>query len=306
MKWIIDTDPGIDDAAAIIASVRSGLDVTGISVVYGNASLEHTLKNALRLIELLDVRIPVYPGVDRPLLGQLHRAAVAHGEDGFGDNFLPAPNRREEGGHAIDFLLESARRFAGNLSLLVIGPLTNVALAIARDRCFCDSVSQIVIMGGTSGARGNATMVSEFNIYADPEAAAIVLGSGIPITMVPLETARKVLLGVEFLEMLERSKAPLAQFFSSICGPVVRRVERQRGARGLVLCDLVAAALAIEPGLARSAVQSYVAVETGGSVSRGLTAVDYSGISGCKPNATVCLDVDAARVGDIFAQALTT
>lgn len=305
MKWIIDTDPGIDDAAAIITAVRSGLEVIGISAVFGNSSLGCTAKNALRLTELLGEPLPVYRGAERALLEPPHHAPEVHGTDGFGDAGLPDPDRRAEETHAVDFLLESARRHRGNLSILALGPLTDLALAIAKDRSFCDAIDRIVLMGGTSDARGNITTVAEFNVHADPEAAAIVFGSGIPITMVPWETTLKALFDAGGMAVLERSDRPLAQAFLKMSRVTARLAEARLGVRGLILCDLVAAAAAVDPGIMKAKAQAHVEVETSGRISRGLTAVDYSNLSGGPANVTVCLDVDAGRINELFVRALT-
>lgn len=305
MKWIIDTDPGIDDAAAIITAIRAGLDVIGITAVFGNSPLHHTLRNSLRLVELLDVHVPVYRGAEQALLEPPHHAPEVHGEDGFGNTSLPDPERRPAEGHAVDFLLESARGHPGQLSILALGPLTNLALAIAQDRSFCRSVHHIVLMGGTSDARGNTTVVAEFNVHADPEAAAIVFASGIPITMVPWETTLKAILIPEMEEVMQCSGRPLARTFYQASRVLARLVRERIGLDGLILCDLVAAAVALDPGIMTEKAQAHVAVETCGTIARGLTAIDYTGLSGRPPNATVCLGVDARRVGELFLQALT-
>ncbi|MEW6547441.1 MAG: nucleoside hydrolase [Bacillota bacterium] len=305
MKWIIDTDPGIDDAAAIITAIRSGLDVIGITAVFGNSPLHHTLRNSLRLVELLDADVPVHGGAEQALLEPPHHALDVHGEDGFGNTFLPDPARRPAEGHAVDFLLESARRHPSQLSILALGPLTNLALAIAQDRSFCRAVHHIVLMGGTSDARGNTTAVAEFNVHADPEAAAIVFASGIPITMVPWETTLKAVLGPEMVDVLQSSDRPLARTFFQASRVLARLVQERLGLKGLVLCDLVAAAVALDPGIMTEKAHAHVAVETCGTIARGLTAVDYAGLSGRPPNATVCLGVDRRRVGELFLKALT-
>lgn len=300
MKWIIDADPGIDDFAAITAMVRGGAEVIGITAVHGNAPLRHTARNALNLVELLGSDIPVYAGAERALLEPPRNAPEVHGEDGFGDARLAEPARRLENGHAADFIIEAANRYPGELNLLAIGPLTNVALAIAKDRSIVGKINHVVCMGGTSDARGNATMVSEFNIHADPEAAAIVFDSGLPVTLVPWETTLKSILSTEDLARLQQSDSPLAGTFLKISHTLVHLVEGRLGIKGLLLCDLVAAAVALDPAVMTEQAPAHIIVETGGRIARGLTAVDYTGMSGKEPSVTVCLNVDRRRVADLF------
>ncbi len=305
MKWIIDTDPGIDDAAALITAVRGPLDIIGITSVHGNTPLEHTTRNALLLLEMLGAEVPLYRGAERALLEPPRNATSVHGDDGFGNLFLPDPERRPESMHAVDFMLEAASRHPGSLSILALGPLTNLALAIAKDRSFPGKVAEVVLMGGTSEAKGNTTVVGEFNVAADPEAAAIVFGSGIPIRMVPWETTLRCIVGGEHLQQIQESTSPVASTFWRASRVLSRLIKDLLGIDGLLLCDLVAAAIAIDPSVTREEVEVFVGVETCGSIARGLTAVDYSRLSGREPNAKVCLDVDAERVAQMFIDAVT-
>lgn len=305
MKWIIDTDPGIDDAAAIITAIRSGLDVIAITAVHGNTPLKFTTRNALILTEVLDVPTPVHAGAERPLLQPPLAAAEVHGSDGFGDAGLPPPKRALATQHAVDRIIEAAHQYPGNLSILAVGPLTNVALAIAKDRSITGKIHQLVIMGGTSHAQGNTSIVGEFNVLADPEAAAIVFEAGIPITLVPWETTTKAVIPAAALERLRGSASPVAEMFLTISKPLREITRRFLGVEGMVLCDLVAAAVAVDAGIMTEHVHTYVGVETGGTLARGLTAVDYARLSGRQPNATVCLGVDVGKLTDLFVQAIT-
>ncbi|MEW6523820.1 MAG: nucleoside hydrolase [Bacillota bacterium] len=305
-RWIIDTDPGVDDAAAIIAAVRTGqMDIAGITTVHGNSPLEHTTGNALKLVELLGVDIPVYRGSERALLEPPRYAPEVHGKDGFGDLGLPRPARAAEKEHAVDFLLDQARRHPGQLSVLALGPLTNLAVALAKDRSLASQLAGIVLMGGTSAAQGNTTMAAEFNVCADPEAARMVFESGIPITMVPWETTLRCVLTGGPLERLRDADVPLAGVFWRASRIVARLIEKNLGIEGLVLCDLVAAAVIIEPAVVLRAMETFVAVETGGTVARGLTALDWPGRSGRAPNARVILEVDGERICGLFIEAIT-
>lgn len=305
LKWIIDTDPGIDDAAAITAMVRGGADIIGLTAVHGNSPLRHTERNARLVVELLGARIPVFAGAERALLEPPRHAPEVHGEDGFGNTFLPEPGRPLERQHAVDFILESADRHAGELRILALGPLTNLALAIAKDRGVAGKIDRIVCMGGTSDARGNATPVSEFNIHADPEAAAVVLESGIPVTLVPWEPTVQALVRPEELEPVASSDRPLARIFTQATRLLADLIEHHLGAQGLILPDLVAAAVALDPDTVTEKVEAHVTVETGGRVARGLTAVDYQGFLGKPATVTVVLRVDRRRIADLLVRSFT-
>ena len=153
MRWIIDTDPGIDDAAAIVAAVRSGMDVIGLTTVAGNSPLTSTTRNALRLVELLDLPVPVFEGAEQPLLEPARYAPEVHGEDGFGDCGLPEPQGKAERLPAADFISQSAAQYGDGLSILAVGPLTNLALAIAKERKATRRIQRIVLMGAVGGPK---------------------------------------------------------------------------------------------------------------------------------------------------------
>lgn len=304
MKWIVDTDPGIDDAAALIAAVGLGrLDIIGITTVGGNVPLHYTTRNALILMELMERDIPVYRGAEQALVEPPRSASEFHGKDGFGDIGMPSPKRAAESLHAVDFIVESSGRHAGDLSILTLGPLTNVALALAKDRSVGSAVKEIVMMGGTSRARGNSSAVAEFNIFADPEAAEAVFSSGIHVTMVPWETCVDAMLGPGVLEGVRRSPTKAGQAFAKAAELTARRLKERLGQEGLILSDLIAACVAIDPSVATSTQVARVQVETGGKYCRGLTVIDERLISG-NANATVCLKCDREKVASMFLEAL--
>lgn len=303
MKWIIDTDPGIDDASAIITAVNSGaLDILGITSVHGNVGLSHTTRNALKLVELMGADVPVYQGASRPILQQREHAAEYHGEDGFGNTSLPEPGIAPKDQHAADFIIESAKKH--EVSLLTLGPLTNVALAIAKERELEKRIKQIVMMAGTSRARGNTSPLAEFNIFADPEAAAVVFESGIPITMVPWETCLETVLGPEAIARIRKASTEVGKAFAQAMEYSVGRTKAYLGSEVLLLCDLLAACAAIDPAVIAEQVQAKVTVETGGQFSRGLTVIDERMDDGSKPNASVALACDRSKIANMFLDAL--
>lgn len=302
MKWIIDTDPGIDDAAAMITAINLGLDVIGITVVHGNTPLDCTVRNALRLKELMGHGVLVYAGAERALLEPLRTAAQVHGVDGFGDLDWDTLNSTVEPMHAVDKLIAASKEYARALSILAIGPLTNLALAIAKDRSITQRIHKLVIMGGTSQARGNTTIVGEFNFVADPEAAAIVFESGIPIQLVPWETTLENMIPLSVLTGL--SPSPLVARFQQMIKPLANLLNAKLGVSGLILCDLIAASVAVKPEIVLAARPAFVGIETAGKLGRGLCAIDYSGISGREPNVEVCEKVDTSQVISLFTRAL--
>ncbi|MCU0754009.1 MAG: nucleoside hydrolase [Xanthomonadales bacterium] len=173
-KLWVDTDPGVDDAYALMLAARPGVELLGLSSVGGNVGLAHTTRNARALVELLGVDAPVHPGVDRPLLRPAPDAAFVHGADGLGDTGLPEPARPAADLHGALALIKAARRHAGELELVALGPLSNVALALALEPALAGWLKRVVVMGGAVAGHGNTTPFAEFNIGYDPEAAAMV------------------------------------------------------------------------------------------------------------------------------------
>jgi len=303
MKWIIDTDPGVDDAAAIMAAERH-LEVLAWSIVHGNVDLDQALQNALFLKDLLGTATPVYAGAEAPLLEKRRSAGSVHGSDGLGEIKRDEPRAREESQHAVDMIREAGQKYSGELGLLTLGPLTNIALAVAADRSLVKKISQVVIMGGASRAQGNTTVVGEFNFAADPEAAALILKSGLPLVLIPWEPTVDIIFPLDELEK-ELGTGQVARVFLEMCRPFARFIEQKMGVRGVVLSDLVAAAAAIDPGVMLRVEKLFAAVETSGFWGRGLTAIDYSKVSGEKPNVEICLEADSRRIFTLLKEAIT-
>src|SRR5947199_5794250 len=195
-QLVIDTDPGTDDAVAILLALASlELEVLGLAAVAGNVALAATERNARAVCELAGrPGIPVYAGCPRPIDGRLVSAAYFHAEHGLGRLTLPEPGTPLRPEHAVAFLIETLRQAEpGTVTLCALGPLTNIAVALVMAPDIAGRIAELVLMGGASHALGNITPSAEFNIHADPQAAAIVFSSGIPITMVPLEVTHQVL-----------------------------------------------------------------------------------------------------------------
>lgn len=250
MKAIIDTDPGVDDAMAILfAASCPEIELVGLTSVYGNVPVEMGTRNALHLVEMIGRPIPVAQGMDGPLRGRPWEPVFwIHGDQGFGALPAPRPTARAIDSHAVDFLIDQAKRHKGELVVFPIGPLTNIAAAIERDPDFARNVAQIVIMGGVVGGRGNVTPFAEANIYNDPDAAGIVLSSGAETVLVGLDvTDRTSITKEDFAALAERSPkfggflAAIADFYIDLY--------LGRGAKGCSLHDPATIIAALRPDL---------------------------------------------------------
>ena len=192
MKCIIDTDPGADDVLALIMALNSpDLEILALTTVEGNARLEHTTANALRLLDYMGrTEIPVYSGESTPLEGEFHHAYEVHGDEGLTVR-LPDTETKPAQGGAIDFIVDTALAMPGEVTLFALGPLTNVARALMRDERVKDAFERVYVMGGQGDGSGNVTPYAEFNIWDDPYAANVVFGSGTPVTLVGLNITRQ-------------------------------------------------------------------------------------------------------------------
>src|SRR4030088_1773822 len=216
-RVIIDTDPGVDDALALLLAMRSPeLKIEGISAVAGNVPLELTLPNALRMVEIASrTDIPVAVGAKAPLMRRLVTAAYAHGENGLGGAVFPEPKIKPVSEPAAQFIRQVVRKYPGEVTLITIGPLTNIASALNSDPELAAIIKSVVMMGGSLSG-GNITPAAEFNVYVDPEAARIVFQSGIPITMVGLDVTRKTSLSEDHVRLLEAGQNPVSQGAATI------------------------------------------------------------------------------------------
>ena len=191
-RFLIDTDTASDDAVALVMAAKApDVHIEAVTVVAGNVPLDQAVQNALYTLELAGCPAPVYAGMSRPMLRPLETAQNVHGSDGMGDIGLPLSGRAPAAGHAVDALIAIIRRYPGEITLVTLGPLTNIATALLRDPAIAGLVQRCVMMGGTSDSIGNVTPVSEYNIWTDPEAAKIVFESGLPIEMIGWDISRK-------------------------------------------------------------------------------------------------------------------
>ena len=297
-RMIIDCDPGLDDAIALILAHHCA-EVVGITTVSGNVPLAATTANALMLTALLDVDTPVYSGAAGPLVGEPAYAPHVHGESGMGDFEPPAHDRTAAGHDAVSYLLDAA---APDVWVVAVGPLTNVALAIGRDPDWVKRIAGISIMGGST-AGGNVTAAAEFNIYADPEAAARVFASGADIVMCGLNLTHQVMTGDALVADLRAGGAPLERFAAGVFDFLHGVMADLLGERATALHDPCAVLAATHPELFALTPRA-VGVEVAGSLTRGMTVVDERPRPGAPANARVAYRIDAPRAMALVRESL--
>ena len=304
-KIIIDTDPGQDDAVAILLALASPdeIEVLGITVVAGNVPLDLTANNALKVCELagqLDVK--VFAGCDRPLGRALVTAEHVHGKTGLDGPDLPEPTMKLQPAHAVDFIIDTLRAEpAGKVTLCPLGPLTNIATALQRAPDIAERIDQIVLMGGAYFEVGNITPTAEFNIYVDPQAADIVFKSGIEIVVMPLDVTHKALVtkprNDAFRALGNASGVAVAQMTDFF-----ERFDKEKyGSQGAPLHDPCVTAYLIRPDLF-SGRRINVEIETQSELTMGMTVADWWGVTPRTPNALFIGDIDADGFFSLLTQ----
>lgn len=275
-RILLDCDPGHDDAMAIVYAARR-LDLVGITTVFGNTPLAHTTRNALAVCELIGLTVPVAAGMAGPLLGTPASAAHIHGRTGLDGAVLPEPRGAPHGQHAVAFLIEQARAAPGELTLVAVGPLTNVAVALRTEPRLAGWLREIVLMGGSTDV-GNITPQAEFNIHCDPEAAAAVFASGAPVRMVGLNVTRQAGIGPAHVERLAASGGPVGRAFAGLLAFYLERTRAVYGRDTAAMHDPCALLALTEPDLLRWH-DTPVHVELASPALRGMTACDLRGLS---------------------------
>ena len=294
-KIIIDTDPGQDDAVAILLALASHeLEVLGITCVAGNVPLARTQLNARKVCELAGRSdLPVFAGCDRPLERALVTAEYVHGKTGLDGIALPDPTMPLAPGHAVDFLIETLRREPpGSVTLCPLGPLTNIATAFQRAPEIVANVAEIVLMGGAYFEVGNVTPAAEFNIYVDPQAADIVMKSGAQIVMMPLDVTHQALTTRARIEAFRALGTRAGHAVASWTDFYERFDMAKYGSDGAPLHDPCVIAYLLEPGLF-SGRHVNVEVETGSELTMGMTVVDWWRVTDRPANAMVMGEIDA-------------
>jgi inosine-uridine nucleoside N-ribohydrolase len=292
---ILDCDPGHDDAIALLLALASPeVRLLGVTTVAGNQSLAKTTANAIRVLDHVGRDdVPVAAGADRPLVRAAHVAREVHGESGLDGPDLPPPARAPLGAHAIDWIAGVLRSEPTPVTLVPTGPLTNVALLLARHPDVAPRIERVVLMGGATGL-GNVTPAAEFNVWADPEAAHRVLGAGLDVTAVGLDVTHRVLMRPAHADRLAAAGAA-GRLVADLYGFYSRFHRARYGWEGAPVHDAVALAHVLDPTLLATRTCGVV-VDTGPEPSRGRTYVDLHGAAGWEPNCHVAVDVDAERL----------
>jgi len=312
-KVWIDCDPGIDDSFALLLAMKH-LDVLGITTVGGNTGLKYTSRNARYVTELAGKgTIPVYQGYDLPMFSGLERAEAVHGSTGLGNIRVPEQNRPMPGEHAADVLIDTFRH-RSDVTLITLGPLTNVAQALLKAPELKSRIPEILCMGGSVTA-GNMNACAEFNIGVDPEAAQIVFQSGIPIRMVGLNLCRQNAMTMADVKRLQTMSGAVAEFAAELLAYSVNLGRQSQ------LCDACAIAWLIDPSVITCALPMHVQVETKGEFTRGMTVCDYREYLGIVPqedigrmsghraedgqkNILAAMDFDAPRFKELLFQTI--
>jgi inosine-uridine nucleoside N-ribohydrolase len=302
-KILFDTDPGIDDACAILLALASPeLALEGLSVVHGNCSLEQGVTNALSILELANAsHIPVAAGCELPLVQPSLLAPETHGDSGLGYAKLPEPQIRPVIQHGIDFLIEKILASPGEITLLAIAPLTNVALAIRKEPRIVEVLKEIIIMGGAIRYEGNTTALAEFNTYVDPHAAQIVYQAGIPTTLVPLDVTYQCILTPGDVKRLQKIDSPITKFVADATRFYMEFHDEYQQIEGCVINDPLALALTFMPELCTYQ-ELPVEVDLSGGISMGKTVADFYNYGKRPANLKVALGVRARDFIDLFVE----
>ena len=314
-KIILDTDPGTDDAMALMLALNSPeLDIRAVTVVPGNVTAKQGLENALRMMSLANrCDIPVAAGAQHPLFQKLITAEFWHGKNGLANIELPPSKCKVHSRYGPDLIIEMVHAAPHEITLVPVGPLTNIALAIEKDPSIVPLVKEVIIMGG-SITGGNVNAAAEANIYNDPEAAQIVFQAGWPLTMVGLDVGDKTLLSRKHLAQLSQTHGPMNDFIYQVAHYLID-LSAHFGFSGTPMYDPLAVGVAIDATLVK-APEMHVDVESRGEFTRGETVANrhgtvernvlhgdryiIEGLDKVEPNAKVCVDVDADRFLQMF------
>ncbi|WP_293069885.1 MULTISPECIES: nucleoside hydrolase [unclassified Moorena] len=296
-KFLIDTDTASDDAVALLmAHSWPDVQVEAITIVSGNVPVEQGAKNALYTLEMCGASTPVYLGCPKPMLRPCKYAYRFHGEDGMGNMHYPDPQAKPQLAHGVDVIIDTIKSNPGQITLVTLAPLTNIAIALLRAPEIAYLVKRCVIMGGAANVVGNVTPAAEYNIWVDPDAAKIVFHSGMPMEMVGWELSRgeAALLPAEIAQ-IKNLGTDLARFAVDCNTSALEASVKIQDSPGLTLADPVAMAVALDPAIVTRQGKYYVEVETVSELTRGQTVVDELGVLNQTPNMTVIWSIDAPR-----------
>lgn len=305
-RFLIDTDTASDDAVAILMALRSpDVQVDAITLVAGNVPAEMGARNAGYVAELCGKETPIHIGCLRPLMREPHWAFFFHGPDGMGGMNYPSPRRAPEAEHAVDAQIRLIRAHPGEYTLVTLGPLTNIAMALRRAPDISEKVRQVYVMGGAACTVGNITPAAEYNIWVDPEAARIVFHSGLPILMVGWEHCRgAAALDNADMAHVRKMDTKFAHFALDCNVAALKASTEWTHEPGLTLPDPVTMAIAIDPTVCTRRSRHFVEVETSSELTRGMTVVDEIGVTNKQANVEVCWAIDTRRWKELLYQLL--
>lgn len=306
---IIDTDPGQDDAVAILLALASPeeINLLGLTAVAGNVPLNLTLKNARIICELAKMKnISIFKGCEKPLKRNLVTAEHVHGKTGLDGIILPEPTMPIKESHAVDFIIETIRENPRHaITICALGPLTNIAMALEKAPDIAIKIKQIILMGGAYFEVGNITPSAEFNIYVDPEAAKIVFNSGVKLIILPLDVTHKALISEDRVNAFKKIGTPVAKAVSEWTNFFERFDKEKYGSVGAPLHDPCVIAYLLDPSIF-SGRYINVEIETESDLTRGMTVADWWRVTDRKPNALFIGNLDPDRFFKLLTERLST
>jgi len=307
MKVILDTDPGIDDALAfILLKAMPEISLQAITTTHGNTTVQKCTENALKLVELLGMEdIPVAEGAHEPLVKALSVAEETHGDTGLGHAVLPQAKIKPVTSNAANLIIDIVNANPGEITILCIGPVTNLALAILKEPSLRKKIKNVVSMAGTIHYPGNATPSSEYNVFCDPEAFDILLRSGIDLTIVPLDVTYKCLFTKEHIQRLQGAREDIRTFIDRATAFYMEFHLEYQGIEGCAINDPLAAAILLKPELVTMR-DYYVDIELHGDSTTAKISADHFVALGNPPNAQVAMEVDVERFMDFFIERVKT
>jgi len=304
-RIIIDTDAGVDDAQAILTAFgHKGTKIEAFTTVSGNVDVEKTTANVLKVLDVVEQDVPVYKGCSAPMVAEPEHASYVHGVDGLGDCGIPASKRKIEDKPAVQAILDLVNTEPGELSIVALGPLTNIAIATMLDPDLPEKVKELTIMGGAVTGKGNTHVSAEFNIYFDPEAARIIFDRWPMVRVVDWEVTMATGLGPKDIQRLDAINTPKAAFVKKIYVNTRKFLKEVFQREMMFAADALAMAAALDPSLIKRKEVKHLTVELSGSATRGQTVVDWMGMGGGETNAEIIMEVDQPGFVQFIANGL--
>ncbi len=307
MRVILDTDPGIDDALAILLlAASSEISLEAITVTHGNTTVDKCAKNALQIAELCNlINVPIARGASEPLVKSLSVAEETHGDGGLGYAILPEPALKLSTLPAVELIINLVHKFPGEITLLCIGPMTNLALAILRDPSIVPLIKNVVSMGGTIHAPGNATPSSEYNVFCDPHAFDVVIRAGLKFTLVPLDVTYECLFQKRHMDRIQSKNLAIRKFIDDSTRFYMEFHDEYQSIEGCAINDPLAAAILIKPDLVQYS-DYHVTVELKGDHNVAKTSADHFKATGKAANSKVAMKVNVEAFMDFFIERVNT